>query len=70
MESTESFKPGEFVVLKFLLGLFSFVGLVENVAVIVVFLTSYILRDIPSNWFVLSLAIADTLSCVCILVCH
>ena len=64
MESTESFKPGEFVMLKFLLGLFSFFGFVENVAVIVVFLTSHILHDIPSSWFVLSLVVADTLSCV------
>ena len=64
MESTESFQPAEFVVLKFLLGLFSFVGFAENAAVIMVVLTSYVLRDIPSNWFVLSLAIGDALFCV------
>ena len=64
MESTESFTAAEFVLLKFLLGLFSFVGLAENAAVIMVILTSYVLRDIPSNWFVLSLAIGDALFCV------
>ena len=64
IQFTETFKPGEFVVLKFVLGLFSFFGFAKNAAVIVVFLTSNSLRDIPSNWFVLSLAIGDALFCV------
>ena len=64
MELIESFKPGEFVLAKFLLGLFNFVGLVENIVVTVAILTNYILWDIPSNWFVLSLAIVYTLFCV------
>ena len=53
----ESFRSGEFVVLKVLLGLLNFVGFTENVAVIEAILLSYTLWDTPANWFVLSLAI-------------
>ena len=64
MEFTESVEVWECVAVKVLLGLFSLVGFAENVVVIVAILTSYILRDIPSNWFVLSLAFGDVLFCV------
>ena len=38
-EFTESLRPGEFVVVRFSLGLFSFVGIAENVAVVGIILT-------------------------------
>ena len=58
------FTDAEFVAVKSLFALSSLVGSVENIVVIVAILTSDILLDIPSNWFVLSLALADALVCI------
>ena len=40
------------------------VGVLENLGVIFVILLNRILLDFPANWFVLSLAIADAITCV------
>lgn len=58
------FMAGEFLTIKLFLGIFSLVGSVENIAVVVAILTSDTLLDVPSHWFVLSLAFADTLDCL------
>lgn len=63
-ESTDVFSPDEAVAVKFVLCLIALVGLFENVVVIFAILTSDILLDVPSNWFVLSLAFADVLACI------
>ena len=64
--TTEQFsiELAEFVAANFFLGLFSFVGLAVNCAVIAAILSNKVLRDIPSNLFVLSLAIADAFLCL------
>ena len=57
------FTSAELVVIKMLYGLLGSIGLVENVGVILVILFKNIMLEVPSNWFVLSVAIADIITC-------
>ena len=45
-------------------GLLGTVGFLENIGVIFVILLNRIMLDFPSNWFVLSLALSDTVTCI------
>ena len=53
------FAPGELIAAKSLYGTLGFVGSAENLVVIAAIATNDVLLDVPSNWFVLSLALAD-----------
>lgn len=40
------------------------VGFIENIGVLIVILCNQIMLDFPSNWFILSLAVADAFTCL------
>jgi hypothetical protein len=42
-------------------------GLLQNIAVIAIILSKRAMLDVPSNWFVLSLAIADAFFCLAVI---
>lgn len=63
-----SLPSSEIILTQLCHGLLGTIGFLENVAVVMVILfnKSRILLDFPSNWFVLSLAVIDALTCVVI----
>jgi hypothetical protein len=58
------FTSAEMIVIKMLYGLLGSIGLIENVGVILIIVFKKVMLDVPSNWFVLSMAIADALTCL------
>jgi hypothetical protein len=60
----EYFTSVEITVIKVCYSFLGSVGLIENTGVILVILFKRVILDIPSNWFVLSMAIADAITCI------
>jgi phage shock protein PspC (stress-responsive transcriptional regulator) len=59
----QTFGDSECIIIRILFVFTGSVGLLENIAVVAIILHSRIMLDFPSNWFVLSLAIADAIFC-------
>jgi hypothetical protein len=59
----QTFVDSECIIIRFLFVFTGSVGLLENIAVVAIILHNRIMLDFPSNWFVLSLAIADAIFC-------
>ncbi|CAB4017047.1 cannabinoid receptor 1, partial [Paramuricea clavata] len=59
----QTFGDFECIIMRFLFVFTGSVGLLENIVVVTIILHSRIMLDFPSNWFVLSLAIADAIFC-------
>ncbi|CAB4026980.1 cannabinoid receptor 1 isoform X3, partial [Paramuricea clavata] len=59
----QTFGDSECIIIRILFVFTGSVGLLENIAVVAIILHNRIMLDFPSNWFVLSLAIADAIFC-------
>ncbi len=59
----QTFTDSEFITINFFFAFFASVGLLENIVVVAIILHHKIMLEIPSTWFVLSLAIADGFFC-------
>ena len=63
----QTFVDSECIIIRFLFVFTGSVGLLENIAVVAIILHNRIMLDFPSNWFVLSLAIADAIFCFAVI---
>ena len=59
----QTFVDSECIIIRFLFVFTGSVGLLANIAVVAIILHNRIMLEFPSNWFVLSLAIADAIFC-------
>ena len=60
----EVIPEGEIAAIRVCHSLLGTVGVLENIAVVFVLLSNIMMLDFPSNWFVLSLASADAVTCI------